>query len=371
MSKIKRMMEAIIWYRRGNSYRKAMNMQGAIECYTKVLEMYPDFADAWTNLGGTYGILGDVQKEMDCIEKALELNPRDTLAWNFKGIALTNLGRYAEAIACFDKALKLNSKDAEIWNNKGVALKKVGKIQEALACYEKAIKIKPRYTEAWNNKRIALGKLGKNHEAEACRSKAVKKKPRYREALVSGIVGAFGGLFTLRIMLLLLGHLMEWQALLTAWPTYVWACTWFVLLVLLGRFFAQAPPNLSIELARAILGITAFILGGILGGLLLLILLFVMPEYYTGVSLFRVIFAISVSALNCAGCFFLSIKLYEKSFQVIIQPVATSHDSIRSIIEGAFVSAIGFIIGFAIGNALMSAIWIASDLAILFAIVFL
>ena len=58
----------------------------------------------------------------------------------------------------------------------------------------------------------------------------------------------------------------------------------------------------------------------------------------------------------------------KRIFQVIVQPVATSHDSIISVIEGALVSAIGFIIGFAIGNALMSAIWIASDLAIWFAI---
>ncbi|MCK4827012.1 tetratricopeptide repeat protein [bacterium] len=316
MSKIKRMMEASIWYRRGNSCRQMMDIQGAIECYTKALELHPNFAEAWTNLGGTYGILGCLQKEMDCIEKALELNPRDTLAWNFKGIALTNLGRYAEAIACFDNALELKSKDAEIWNNKGVALDKVGKIQEALACYDTAIKINPRYTEAWNNKRITLDMLGRNNEAEACRDKAVKKNPRYTGAFVSGIVGVFGGLLALWTMLLLLGHPTEWQALLTAWPVYVWTCTWFVLHVILGRFFAQPPPNISIELAWAFLGITAFILGGILGGLLLLILLFVMPEYYTGVSLFRVIFAISVSALNCAGCFFLSIKLYlPNSFQ--------------------------------------------------------
>jgi hypothetical protein len=126
----------------------------------------------------------------------------------------------------------------------------------------------------------------------------------------SGIIGVFGGLLALWTMLLSLGHPMEWPALLSFWPAYAWACTWFVLNVVLVEFFARAPPNIPIELAWAFLGITAFILGGILGGLLILTLLFVMPDLYSGGSLFRFIFAMSVSALNCAGCFFLAIKLY-------------------------------------------------------------
>lgn len=72
--------EAETWYIQGNLCREMMDLRGAIECYSKAIEIDPKHAETWTNLGGAYGIFGNVQKQMECTEKALEINPRDTFA---------------------------------------------------------------------------------------------------------------------------------------------------------------------------------------------------------------------------------------------------------------------------------------------------
>jgi tetratricopeptide (TPR) repeat protein len=75
---------------------------------------------------------GDFEGAIDCYSKALELYPRDPDLWNVKGMALSKLKRYDEAIKCYDIALEHYPRETIVWINKGVALNNAGKQIEAI-----------------------------------------------------------------------------------------------------------------------------------------------------------------------------------------------------------------------------------------------
>ncbi len=70
---------------------------------------------------------GDFEGAIECYSKALELFSRDPDLWNIKGLALSELKRYDEAIKSYDAALEHNPRETVVWNNKGVALDNEGK----------------------------------------------------------------------------------------------------------------------------------------------------------------------------------------------------------------------------------------------------
>ena len=90
-------------------------------------------------------------------DRVVQLNPDYAEAWSNKGVALGNLGKFDESIKCYEEAIKINPNLAEVWSNKGVALGNLGKFDESIKCYEEAIKINPKYADALSYKDIAPG----------------------------------------------------------------------------------------------------------------------------------------------------------------------------------------------------------------------
>ena len=82
---------------------------------------------------------GDFEGAIECYSKALELFPRDPDLWNIKGLALSELKRYDEAIKSYDVALEHYPRETIVWINKGVTLNNAGKQIEAIRCFDKVI----------------------------------------------------------------------------------------------------------------------------------------------------------------------------------------------------------------------------------------
>ncbi|MEX2719869.1 MAG: tetratricopeptide repeat protein, partial [Candidatus Wukongarchaeota archaeon] len=51
---------------------------------------------------------GDIEKAIECFDKAIEIDPNFAEAWYNKGRALEELGKTKEADACIMHAFKLN-----------------------------------------------------------------------------------------------------------------------------------------------------------------------------------------------------------------------------------------------------------------------
>ena len=157
----------------------------AEKIFDRIIQLNPNYADAWYNKGVALGNLGKYDEEIKCYDEAIKINPHDDKAWCNKGVALGNLGKYDEALKCYDEAIKINPNYAEVWYNKGIALDNLGKYDEAIKCYDDAIKINPNLVDAWYNKGIALGNLGKYDEEIKCYDEAIKINPNYDKALIN------------------------------------------------------------------------------------------------------------------------------------------------------------------------------------------
>ena len=87
------------------------SVNAAIETYKKVLDVAPDFYDAWNNLAGFYGQKGEYQKAYECYLKARELNKEKPNP--LYGLVLTtrDLGKYEECLKWCDEYDKIASNE--------------------------------------------------------------------------------------------------------------------------------------------------------------------------------------------------------------------------------------------------------------------
>jgi len=170
------------WYNKGIALGNLGKYDEEVKCYDEAIKINPDYTEAWYNKGIALGNLGKYDEEVKCYDEAIKINPNLAEAWSNKGIALGNLGKYDEAVKCYDEAIKINPNYAKAWSNKGIALGNLGKYDEEVKCYDEAIKINPNLAEAWSNKGIALGNLGKYDEEVKCYDEAIKINPNLAEA---------------------------------------------------------------------------------------------------------------------------------------------------------------------------------------------
>ncbi|NAS89394.1 hypothetical protein C4E24_06630 [ANME-1 cluster archaeon AG-394-G21] len=132
---------------RGNDFYQSNEYELALKAYDKVIELKPDYADAWHN----------------------------------RGFILGEFGRYEEALKAYDKAIELKSDDDYAWNNKGVVLGKLGRHEEALKVIDKAIELKPDYASAWYNKACTYSQSGDKENALKHLSKAIALDAKEKE----------------------------------------------------------------------------------------------------------------------------------------------------------------------------------------------
>jgi tetratricopeptide (TPR) repeat protein len=174
--------DAQAWVNQGLLFRRQNNLQKAIECYNKALELNPNCDEAWHNKGIAIENLQKPHEAIACYTKALDINPKYYETWFNKGTVLYSLEKYEEAMECFNKVLELNPNNqsivAEVWSYKGsILLKHYEKYQDAIECYDKAIHLNPVYTEAWIGKGFACANLGRISESITCFEKFLQVAP--------------------------------------------------------------------------------------------------------------------------------------------------------------------------------------------------
>ena len=146
----------------GNKLVERGQYAEAIQCYDRVLEIDPNYANAWNNKGLALDNLRRYNEAIACYDRALEIDPNHATTWSNKGNTLHSLGRSAEAIACYDRALEIDPNHADAWNNKGTTLGFLGNHAEALTCFNQALEIDPNDLLAKENREIALKKIAEN-----------------------------------------------------------------------------------------------------------------------------------------------------------------------------------------------------------------
>ncbi len=137
--------ELIQHFNAGVSYGQRGEVSRAIQSYQKVIEMDPNYIEAFNNLGLLYQEMGDLENALKFYQKAIEIHPHYEKALNNIGIVHLLRGEDEEALARFHNILSFNANHLESHIHLGTLYKKKGFIEKGIDFYQKALKIDPQH----------------------------------------------------------------------------------------------------------------------------------------------------------------------------------------------------------------------------------
>ena len=170
-----RLLQANEWFEKGYEYGINGEHDKAIEAFTSVIALDPNFSEAYGNRGNVYADKGQYDRAIEDYNKAIGLK------WNFstdydyslkftknllaiayvnRGSAYGEKGHYDRAIEDFNKAISINPNYAGAYNNRGNAYYKKGQYDRAIEDYNKAIALDPNDALAYTNRGAAYALKG-------------------------------------------------------------------------------------------------------------------------------------------------------------------------------------------------------------------
>jgi tetratricopeptide (TPR) repeat protein len=187
--------EALAWFREGLNHAGAKEWEKAVAAYNRVLQVRPDFWEAWYERGLVleelgffaeavrsydralaqepneharvsilyrqgnsyqYG-LGDNEAALQCYDRLLRQNAHHALAWLHRGNLLLYGYRQAEnALTSYQNALGEDPHNAVIWRNQGNALVELKRYPDAITSYERALMLNPDDAIARQGQQLAI-----------------------------------------------------------------------------------------------------------------------------------------------------------------------------------------------------------------------
>jgi len=167
---------------RGISFHQSGQLDEAIHCYGKVLDVQPENTAALSNLGVALRIQGRQDEAIASFRKVLAINPADADAHYNLGNTLKGQGKLNEAVSSYRQAITIKPDFAQSHYNLGNALKEQGELDHAISSYRQAIAIKPDDARTHYNLGKALKDKGKLDEAVASYRQAIAIEPEFAEA---------------------------------------------------------------------------------------------------------------------------------------------------------------------------------------------
>ena len=95
------------YIRKGEDLLGLQNFEEAQTYFERVIETYPEFAEAHNKLATVLFLLGDYENSVNECKVTLKMNPHHFGAWHGMGLCLFKLARYSEAIESFKFALEI------------------------------------------------------------------------------------------------------------------------------------------------------------------------------------------------------------------------------------------------------------------------
>jgi serine/threonine-protein kinase len=150
----------------------------AVRFLTVAAALRPDSPGCLFNLGIALRTNRQLDEAIACFRKAIELDPKYAMAHRQLGLALQDQGQLDEAIASYRKAMKLDPESAWDHYRLGDMLKANGQLDEAIALYRNVVKVDPTNAHARGDLGQALQAKGQLGEAVACYRKAIELDPK-------------------------------------------------------------------------------------------------------------------------------------------------------------------------------------------------
>lgn len=140
--------------------------QKAINHFKQVLEIDPNFYEAWHYLGTVYDEMGEYQEALNNIRKALEINKEYSDAWTDIAFVHIRMENYSDALECMKIAAELDPENYETWYDLGYINYELGNQLQAIECYNRALELTERkHIDSLYNLACSLSLLDRKEEA--------------------------------------------------------------------------------------------------------------------------------------------------------------------------------------------------------------
>lgn len=187
-------------------------------CFTEVLELQSEHAEALHALGVIAAQTGQAKRAIRLIDQALKIRPEFAMAYYNRGNALKDAGEIEAAIKSYDRALAIQPSLAKAVRSRrlllqfaglkggvlpaagtvvlaapstatakghyknGLKLQELRRHEEALASFDRAIALRPDFAEALSGRGMALKGLRQFEEAVASYDRALAVRPDFAQA---------------------------------------------------------------------------------------------------------------------------------------------------------------------------------------------
>lgn len=145
----------------------------AASAYQRVVQLNPQWVEAWNALGITYQETGQWKESVSALERATQLAPDRTHYWDFLCASYMHTHQFQQAAAAAGN-LEKYAKTSSDWFQAGACYFAVGPYyeptpmyQKSKAAFQRAIQIDPQNGAAWTNLGTTEQALGNTNAAFA------------------------------------------------------------------------------------------------------------------------------------------------------------------------------------------------------------
>jgi tetratricopeptide (TPR) repeat protein len=162
------------WFEHGLN---AADPDEQLRCYSEVIRLQPNVAEAYFNRGLARQNKGDLEEAVRDFGEAIRVKPGYAEAYYNRGVA-----RYAQkdldgAIGDYSEAIRLKPDFASAYYNRGLVRANKGDLVAALQDFGEAIRIKPDTARAYYNRGLSRKRKGDPGAAIQDFSEAIRLKP--------------------------------------------------------------------------------------------------------------------------------------------------------------------------------------------------
>ncbi len=174
--------QSVTYYKNGKAKAELKDYKGAIDEYTKAIEVNPKYALAYRGRGAAKVQLDDYSGAITDFTKAIEIDPNDTFSYWDRGVAKGAVDDYNGAIVDLTKVIAINPHADSAYELRGEARMAQKNYDGAIVDCDRAIEINPQDENAYFLRGNAKAQLNKNREALDDYNKAIEINPQNAEA---------------------------------------------------------------------------------------------------------------------------------------------------------------------------------------------
>ena len=165
------------YFKSGNEKARIQNFTGAIEDFSKAIELNQNFATTYFNRGLVKAKQNNFKDAVEDYSKYISLKPNTPKAYLIRAFAYARMNKNKEAIKDYSTYIEYTPEDSDVINSRGILRQTVGDFESALNDYNKAIELDSLNPLYHKNKGNLLLKLNRNKEGRSELEVAKKLDP--------------------------------------------------------------------------------------------------------------------------------------------------------------------------------------------------